>query len=45
METYTVEGWLGGELVAEEYGVEKSALDNMICELEEEGFTVLVFRE
>jgi biotin operon repressor len=45
METYTIEGWLGGNLMVEECGVEDVAVDDMIAELKEEGYSVLVFRE
>ena len=45
METYTVEGWLDDELIADERGIEESAVENMISELKEEGYSVLVFLE
>ena len=45
METYTTEGWLGGNLMVEECSVEDAEVDNLISELEEEGYTVLVFLE
>lgn len=45
MKTYTVEGWLGGNLMVEECSVEEVALDDLIGDLEEEGYIVLVYRE
>ena len=43
--TFRVEGWKDGKLIAEECGVEESALDDMVETLEEEGFDVAVTLE
>lgn len=45
IKTFTVEGWLDGELIAEECSVELSALSDMVSTLEEEGFVVCIKAE